>query len=71
MLNITKHTTSAQDDHYVNCIDHNAVKVKMPWKEEDKWVHYDDRKNQFKVSFVMYADFESIFNLHIILILCV
>ena len=32
----------------------------MPWKEEDKWVQYHDGQKQFKVPFIMYADFESI-----------
>ena len=32
----------------------------MPWKEEDKYVQYHDGQKQFKVPFIMYADFESI-----------
>ena len=27
---------SAWDKHYENRVDHNVVKVAMPWKEEDK-----------------------------------
>ena len=32
----------------------------MPWREEDKYVQYHDGQKQFKVPFIMYADFESI-----------
>ena len=51
---------SSRDTHYANCINHDFVKVEMPWKEEDKWVQYHDGQKQFKVPFIMYADFESI-----------
>ena len=40
--------------------DHEAVKVEMPWREEDKYVQYHDGEKQFKVPFIMYPDFESI-----------
>ena len=53
-------TESSRDKHYANCVDHDAVKIEMPWKEEDKWVQYHGGQNQFKVPFAMYADFESI-----------
>ena len=57
---ISFRTESSRDKHYGNCVDHDAVKTEMPWKEEDKWVQYDAGQNQFKVPFAMYADFESI-----------
>ena len=53
-------TESSRDKHYANCVDHDAVKIEMPWKEEDKWVQYHDGQNQFKVPFAMYANFENI-----------
>ena len=40
--------------------DHEACKTEMPWKEEDGFVHYHHGQKQFKVPFIMYADFESI-----------
>ena len=51
---------SSRDEHYGNCIDHDFVKVEIPLKEEDKYVQYHDGQKQFKVPFIMYADFESI-----------
>ena len=51
---------SSRDEHYGNCIDHKAVQIEMPQREEDKWVQYHDGQKQFKVPFIMYADFESI-----------
>ena len=53
-------TESSRDKHYANCVDHDAVKIKMLWKGEDRWVQYHGGQNQFKVPFAMYADFESI-----------
>ena len=49
----------SKDEHYRYCIDHDAVKVKMPSCKE-KWIKYCDGQNQFKVPFTMYADLESI-----------
>ena len=54
------HTEKSRDTHYTNCIDHDFVKVELPHREEDKYVHYHDGQKQFKVPFIMYADFESI-----------
>ena len=31
---------SSIDNYYANCVDHDAVKIEMPCKEEDKWVQY-------------------------------
>ena len=53
-------TEKSRDTHYANCIDHDFVKVEMPHREEDKYVQYHDGQKQFKVPFIMYADFESI-----------
>ena len=53
-------TEKSRDKHYGNCIDHEAVKTEMPQREEDKYVQYHDGQKQFKVPFIMYADFESI-----------
>ena len=36
------------------------MKTEMPWKEKDRYVEYHDGKKQFKVLFIMYADFENI-----------
>ena len=49
----------SRDEHYRYCQDHDAVKVEMP-TEKEKWLQYHDGQNQFKVPFMMYADFESI-----------
>ena len=38
-------TESSRDKHYANCVDHDAVKIEMPWKEENKWVQYHDGQN--------------------------
>ena len=51
---------SSRDKHYGNCIDHKAVQIEMPWKEKDKYDQYHNGEKQFKVPFIMYADFESI-----------
>ena len=53
------HSQSSRDKHYGNCIDHEAIKTEMPQREEDKWVQYHDGQKQFKVPFIMYADFEN------------
>ena len=45
-----------RDAHQVYCEDNETVKVEMP--KESK-VGFKDGQNQFKVQFVMYADFES------------
>ena len=53
------HSEESRDKHYDYCKDHDAVKIKMP-SEKDKWFKYQDGQKQFKVPFIMYADFESI-----------
>ena len=48
----------ARNEHTVYCKNNEAVKVEMPRKKPI--VEYSDGQFQFKVSFIMYADFESI-----------
>ncbi|XP_057310048.1 uncharacterized protein LOC130648045 [Hydractinia symbiolongicarpus] len=52
-------TAESRDKHYRYCIDHEAVKITMP-NEAKKWLYYRDGQQQFKVSFAIYADFESL-----------
>ena len=53
------HCVEARDRHYEYCIDHDAVKVVMP-TDKGKWLRYSSGDKQFKVPFILYADFESI-----------
>ena len=48
-----------RNDHYEYCKHEDSVRVKMPTKDKSI-VKYTDGKYQFKVPFVIYADFESI-----------
>ena len=52
-------TASARDKHYEYCSSNGHVKVKMP-TEKEKWLKFHDGQYQFKVPFMLYADFESI-----------
>ena len=52
-------TESARDKHYEYCSSNGHVKVKMP-TEKEKWLKFHDGQYQFKVPFMLYADFESI-----------
>ena len=52
-------TESARNKHYEYCSGNGEVKIKMP-KENEKWLQYHDGQQQFKVPFMLYADFESI-----------
>ena len=52
------YTASARNKHYVYCSSNSQVKVKMP-SEEEKWLTLRDNQYQFKVPFLLYADFES------------
>ena len=52
-------TVSARDKHYEYCSTNGHVKVKMP-TENEKWLKFHDGQYQFKVPFMMHADFESI-----------
>ena len=50
----------SRDQHYSYCIDNETVRVEMPRKGST--IEFYDGQNQFKVPFMMYADFESILN---------
>ena len=49
---------SSRDNHYAYCRSNQAVRIEMPTK--NPIVEYSNGQHQFKVPFVMYADFESI-----------
>ena len=49
---------SSRDQHQVYCEDNESVRVEMP--KQSSTVEFKDGQNQFKVPFIMYADFESI-----------
>ena len=48
----------SRDQHYGYCIDNETVRVEMPRKGST--VEFYDGQNQFKVPFMMYADFEAL-----------
>ena len=48
----------SRDEHYVYCRSNEAVRIEMP--NVKPIVKYSDGQYQFKVPFMMYADFESI-----------
>ena len=48
----------SRDEHLVYCRPNEAVRIEMP--DSKPIVQYSDGQYQFKVSFMMYADFESI-----------
>ena len=50
---------SAKDENYEYCSSNGHVKVNLP-TEEEKWLKFHDGQYQFKVPFMLYADFESI-----------
>lgn len=45
-------------EHLPYCREHGSQRVELP-KEEDKWLFYKDYRKQMKVSYILYADFES------------
>ena len=49
---------SSRDQHQVYCEDNESVRVEMP--KQGSTVEFKDGQNQFKVPFIMYADFQSI-----------
>ena len=49
---------SSRDQHQVYCEDNESVTVEMP--KQGSTVEFKDGQNQFRVPFVMYADFELI-----------
>ena len=48
----------SRDEHYAYCISKEMVRAEMP--KLGSVVEFCDGQNQFKVTFIMYADFESI-----------
>ena len=48
----------SRDEHFVYCRSNEAVRIEMP--NSRPIVQYSDAQYQFKVPFMMYADFESI-----------
>ena len=48
----------SRDEHYAYCNDKEMVRVEMP--KLGSVVEFCDGQNQFKVPFIMYADFESV-----------
>ena len=52
---------SSRDEHVGYCKDNESVRIEMPHKAPI--VKYSDGQFQFKVPFIMYADFESILEL--------
>ena len=48
----------SRDEHLIYCRSNEAVRIEMP--DKDPIVKYSDGQYQFKVPFMMYADFESI-----------
>ena len=49
---------SSRDQHQVYCEDNESVRVEM--HKQGSTIEFKDGQNQFKVPFIMYADFESI-----------
>ena len=47
---------SSRDQHQVYCEDNESVRVEMP--KQVSTIEFKDGQNQFKVTFIMYADFE-------------
>ena len=52
------HSEERRDNHFEYCKDNEAVRIEMP--KEGSFVEFQDGQNQFKVPFIMYADFEAI-----------
>ena len=48
----------SRDKHFEYCKDNETVRIEMP--KEGSLVNFQDGQDQFKVPFVMYADFEAI-----------
>ena len=51
-------TEISRNEHYVYCKSNEAMRIEMP--VEKPTVEYSDGQYQFKVPFMMYADFESV-----------
>ena len=52
-------TGLARDNYYEYCSSNGHIKVNMA-TEKEKWLKFHDGQYQFKVPFMLYADFESI-----------
>ena len=52
------HSELSRDKHYNYCKDNEAVKIEMP--KPDSFVEFHNGQHQFKIPFMMYADFEAI-----------
>ena len=48
----------SRDQHRVYCEDNESIRVEMP--KQGSTVEFKDGQNQFRVPYIMYADFESI-----------
>ena len=48
----------SRDKHFEYCKDNEAVRIEMP--KEGSFIEFHDEQNQFKVPFIMYADFGAI-----------
>ena len=51
----------SRDQHQAYCEDNESVRVKMP--KQGSTIEFKDGQNQFRVPYIMYADFESILEL--------
>ena len=51
------HSEKSRDEHFEYCKYKDAVKIVMP--EKGSKIRFTDGEKQFKVPFIMYADFES------------
>ena len=51
-------TQESRDNHYNYCASNEPVRIEMP--DKNPIVRYSNGQHQFKVPFIMYADFESI-----------
>ena len=51
-------TSESRDNHYEYCRSNESVRIEMPTR--NPIVSYSNGQHQFKVPFIMYADFESI-----------
>ena len=52
---------SSRDQHQVYCENNESVRVEMP--KQGSTIKFKDGQNQFKIPFIMYADFQSILEL--------
>ena len=52
------HSETSRDKHFEYCKDNKAVRIEMP--EKGSFLEFHDGQYQFKVPFVMYADFKPI-----------